>query len=77
MKIPNKKNSRKQGIIEIYGIHAVRAAIKNNRRKHKKLIISENLKNFITPEIRENITELKQLSNKEMFKQYGRTSNTF
>ncbi len=75
MKIPNKKNSRKQGIIEIYGIHAVRAAIKNNRRKHKKLIISENLKNFITPEIRENITELKQLSNKEMFKQYGAESN--
>ncbi len=75
MKLINKKNSRKQGIIEIYGIHAVRAAIKNTRRKYKKLTISENLRSFITPEIKKNVEKINQVSNKEMFKLHGAENN--
>ena len=75
MKLINKKNSRKQGIIEIYGIHAVRAAIKNTRRKYKKLTISENLRSFITPEIKKNVEKINQVPNKEMFKLHGAENN--
>ena len=39
-----RKNKENRDFIEIYGFHAVEAAIKNNKRIHKKLILSENLR---------------------------------
>ena len=44
MKQKYKKSRKNKGFIEIFGFHAVTAALKNTKRIHKKLIISLNLK---------------------------------
>ena len=71
MKFFNKKKEKNSGKAEIYGFHAVYAALKNLKRKHQKLIISESHKNFLHSGIVHNVKEISKLSNKEMFKIYG------
>ena len=43
MKKKFKKSRKNNGFIEIFGFHAVQAALKNSKRIHQKLIISLNL----------------------------------
>ena len=44
MKEKYKKSRKNNSFVEIYGFHAVLAALKNTKRIHQKLIISENLR---------------------------------
>ena len=71
MKFSKKKKSKNSGIIEIYGLHAVRAALNNPNRKHQKLVISQSHKVIITKKIKQNVKEIFVLPNKEIFKLYG------
>ena len=66
-----KKKQRNKGFIEIYGFHSVKAALKNPKRKHVKLVIANSQKDFITREIQESVREIIELPNKEMFRLYG------
>ena len=52
MKFSKKKRARNSEIIEIYGLHAVKAALNNSNRKHKKLVISQSHKDIITKKIK-------------------------
>ena len=71
MKISKKKRTKNSEIIEIYGLHTVKAALNNSNRKHQKLVISQSHKDIITKEIKQNVKEILVLSNKEMLKLYG------
>ena len=71
MKFLNKKKLENKGNIEIYGLHAVRAALNNKKRKHQKLVISQSHKGFITKNIRQDVKEIVILANNEMYKLYG------
>ena len=71
MKFSKKKKTKNSRIVEIYGLHAVRAALNNPDRKHQKLVISQSHKDIITKEIKQNVSEILVLRNKEMFKLYG------
>ena len=74
MKFSKKKKTKNSRIVEIYGLHAVRAALNNPDRKHQKLVISQSHKDIITKEIKQNVNEILVLHNKEMFKLYGSES---
>jgi len=71
MKHFNNKKQKNSGFAEIYGIHPVVAALNNKKRKHKKLIISEQNKDLLSREILKNIPEINQISNREMTRLYG------
>ena len=43
MKKKFKKNRKNNGFIEIFGFHAVQAALNNSKRIHQKLTISLSL----------------------------------
>ena len=70
-KVANRKKPKNKGFIDIYGVHAVKAALNNNKRKHQKLIISKSHRNLINHEIQQSVREIIELSNKELFKLYG------
>ena len=40
----SKKSKKSEVFTEIFGIHSVKAALKNKSRKHKKIIISNEKK---------------------------------
>ncbi len=71
MKFSKKKRTKNSEIIEIYGLHAVKAALNNSNRKHQKLVISQSHEDIITKKIIQNLKEISVLSNKEMSKLYG------
>ena len=70
-KFSNKKKPRNKGFIDIYGFHAVKAALKNSNRNHEKLTISQSYKDFVTVEIQKKVKNIIKLSSKEMLKLYG------
>jgi len=70
-KVANRKKPKNKGFIDIYGVHAVIAALNNNKRKHQKLIISKSHRSLINHEIQQSVREIIELSNKEMFKLFG------
>ena len=74
-KYRNKKSTENKGFMDIYGFHAVKSALKNSKRKHLKLVISESRKEFLTPKMKESIDKIISLSNKEMLKLYGNEIN--
>ena len=74
-KYHNKKSAENKGFIDIYGYHAVKAALKNSRRKHLKLVVSESRKDFLTQKIKESVNEIVNLSNKEMLQLHGNEKN--
>ena len=73
-KIISRKKPKNKGFIDIYGVHAVIAALNNNKRKHQKLIISKSHRNLINHEIQQSVREIIELSNKEMYKLFGSES---
>ena len=74
MKTKYKKTRKNKDFIEIYGIHAVKAALKNSKRIHKKLIISSNLQDKFT-NLERKVSEITSVSNKKFSKIYGNEKN--
>ena len=66
-----RKKEKNSQNIEIYGFHAVKAALSNNKRKHQKLILSQSHKNLNNHNVKKKVKEIVELTNKEMFKLYG------
>ena len=59
----------------IYGLHAVKAALLNNKREHHELLISEN-NNKITNNYRSKIKKITVLNQKDFKKLYGSEKST-
>ena len=74
MKEKFEKSRKNKDFIEIYGIHAVKAALKNSKRIHKKLIISSNLQDKFT-NLERKVSEITSVSNKKFSKIYGNEKN--
>ena len=74
-KINPKKpyNTRKNQII--YGIHAVKAALLNDKRKHKELLISENQQK-LADNFKSSIEKITFINQKEFQKIYGGEKST-
>ena len=70
-----KKNKENKGFIDIYGFHAVQAALVNKKRKHKKLVISKVNTGRISQENLSKVEQVVELSNKEMSQFYGSENN--
>ena len=71
----NKKIAENKGFVEIFGIHAVYAALKNPRRIHKELVISPSNNHFITKKIAKTVKKITRLTNAEINKLYGNEKN--
>jgi len=71
MKSNNKKRSNSKGFAEIFGTHAVNAALLNPRRKHEKLFVSQNQRENLSKDIRKLVPDINELHNKEMYKMFG------
>ena len=71
MKPNNKKRSNSKGFAEIFGIHAVHAALQNPNRKHKKLFVSQNQRKILNKDIGKLVPDINELHNNEMFKMFG------
>ena len=66
-----RKKTENIGFIDIYGIHAVLAALKNKNRKHRFLTISSSNRELITKEIKNKVKKINILDNKQIRKLYG------
>ena len=75
MKTNRQKRSNYRGFSEIFGSHAVRAAIQNPMRIHQKLFVSQNQRENLDKNINKLVPEINELHNKEMFKMFGSDSN--
>jgi 23S rRNA (guanosine2251-2'-O)-methyltransferase len=71
MKPNNKKRSNSKGFAEIFGTHAVHAALQNPNRRHEKLFISQNQRKILNKDIEKFVPDINELHNKEMFKMFG------
>ena len=74
MKLNKQKRSKIKGFAEIFGTHAVYAALNNPNRKHEKLFVSQNQKEDLSKELGKLIPDINELHNKEMFKMFGNES---
>jgi len=74
MKLNKQKRSKIRGFAEIFGTHAVYAALNNPSRKHEKLFVSQNQKEDLSKELGKLIPDINELHNKEMFKMFGNES---
>ena len=70
MKKKLRKSKKNKGFIEIYGLHAVYAALNNFKRTHQKLIISSNLYEKCK-DLREKVKDTVFLPNDKFCKIYG------
>ena len=66
-----RKKPENMGFTNIYGIHAVMAALSNNNRKHKLLTISSSNRELITKEMKNKVQKINILNSKEIRKLYG------
>jgi len=71
MKYKTKNNNKNKDFIEIYGLHAIEAALKNNLRKHGKLIITRKNKANLDKNLLDRPNEIVELSIREINKLYG------
>ena len=72
-KFKNIKKSK--DFVEIYGLHAVKAALNNKQRKHHELIISLHNKHFFSKNIEQFVNKVTFLPNREFNKIYGNVTN--
>ena len=75
MKLNKQKRSKIKGFAEIFGTHAVYAALNNPSRRHEKLFVSQNQKENIGKELGKLVPNINELHNKEMFKMFGNEAN--
>ena len=71
MKLNKQKRSKIKGFAEIFGTHAVYAALNNPNRRHEKLFVSQNQKEELSKEFGKLVPDINELHNKEMFKMFG------
>ena len=71
MKSNKQKRSKIKGFAEIFGTHAVYAALNNPNRRHEKLFVSQNQKEELSKEFGKLVPDINELHNKEMFKMFG------
>ena len=69
-----KKSRKSNDFIEIYGFHAVNAALKNSNRTQKKLIIYQNLLDKYKY-LQNKIEEIISIPNSKFIKLYGNEKN--
>lgn len=70
-----KKSRKNKDYIEIYGFHAVQAALKNKLRKHSKLTISSNIFYKLSQNLEHKVNRIITLSNRDFCKIYGNDKN--
>lgn len=75
MKTNKQKRSNNRGFAEIFGSHAVYAALQNSNRIHQKLFLSQNQRENIDKNISKLVPEVNELHSKEMFKMFGNDTN--
>ena len=66
-----KNNRKNKEFIEIYGFHAVKAALKNNNRKNQKLTITKNNKDNLDNKLLYKLNDIIELPIKEINKFHG------
>ena len=71
MKSNRQKRSNNKGFSEIFGTHAVYAALKNTNRVHHKLFVSQSQRENLDKKMINLVPEINELHNKEMFKMFG------
>ena len=74
MKTNRQKRLNNKSFAEIFGSHAVRAALQNPNRIHQKLFVSQNQRENLDKNINKLVPEVNELHNKEMFKMFGNDS---
>ena len=74
MKTNRQKRSNNKSFSEIFGSHAVYAALHNPERIHKKLFVSQNQRENLDKNINKLVPEINELHSKEMFKMFGNDS---
>ena len=74
MKTNRQKRSNNKAFAEIYGSHAVYAALQNPSRTHQKLFVSQNQRENMDKNIKKLIPDVNELHSKEMFKMFGNDS---
>ena len=74
MKEKFRKIRKNKDFIEIFGIHSVQAALKNNKRIHKKLIIYSNLRKKFKY-LEHNIDQIISIPKEDFSKKYGNEKN--
>ena len=75
MKFIKQKKLKNNVFCEIFGKHAVYAAIKNTNRKHQKLYFTKNHRATLDHQTTKLIPEIKELQNIEMNKMFGTEIN--
>ena len=73
--LKGKKKPKNRDFIEIFGIHSVKAAIKNNKRNHEELVISYNSEKIISQKMRDSVKKIVKLPKNEFNKIYGNEKN--
>ena len=74
MKTNRQKRLNNKGFSDIFGSHAVHAALQNPNRNHQKLFVNQNQKEELEKNIKKLVPEINELHNKEMFKMFGSDS---
>jgi len=74
MKTNRQKRSNYKAFAEIFGTHAVYAALQNTNRIHQKLFVSQNQRENLDKNIGKLVPEINELHSKEMFKMFGSDS---
>jgi len=75
MKTNRQKRSKNKYFSEIFGTHAVRAALQNCKRIHQKLFVTQNQRENLDKNINKLVPEINELHSKEMFKMFGSDLN--
>jgi len=74
MRTTKQKKPKNKGFCEIFGIHAVEAAILNPKRTHQVLYLLKDKKGFKKEKFTKFVPEIKELKSKEMYKMFGSES---
>ena len=75
MKFIKQKKLKSKVFCEIFGKHAVYAAIKNTNREHQKLYFTKNHRAALDSQTTKLIPEIKELQNIEMNRMFGTEKN--
>ena len=74
MKTNRQKRLHNKDFCEIFGYHAVYAALNNPKRKHQKLYVTKNQKKNLTKKLTYNVPNVYELQANEMLKMFGNES---
>lgn len=75
MKTNRQKRSNNKAFAEIFGTHAVYAALQNTKRNHIKLFVTQNQRELLNKEMIKIVPEINELHSKEMYKMFGSEAN--